>query len=138
MHTILIPAALNVLAIIACGLALWLGQPNHRLPQLPAKGLRPFDKQLTEFNKNAVFKTLDRIPLLRRSGNATVNDLGKALLIVLIISFVPAALTAPLFITLWASAFLLSLVAVILFMHPALSHRQSFKDNARGRSPLKH
>lgn len=131
--TILIPAVLNVLALVGCGLALWLGQANHKLPHIRGHNPRPLDAQLTSFNKNPLFRFIDRIPLFRRSGNASVNDLGKALFIMLTLSFIPTALVAPLAISLWASAFLLTLAAAILFMHPALSHRQSFIDNARAR-----
>jgi hypothetical protein len=135
--SLLIPIVLNVLALIGCGLSIWVGQDNHKAAKIPHKGPRLFDAELTAFNKNSLFRLLDRIPLLRRSGQGNVNDLTKALIITLIISFLPMALLTPLVIDLWASAFLLSLVASIIFMHPALSHRQRFADNLRGRSPFK-
>jgi hypothetical protein len=135
--SLLIPTVLNALALIACGLSIWVGQDNHKAAKIPSTGARPFDAELTAFNKNGFFRLLDRIPLLRRSGQGTVNDLTKGMIITLIISFLPTALLTPLVIDLWASAFLLSLSAAIIFMHPALSHRQHFADNLRGRSPFK-
>lgn len=135
MNGILLPAALNVLALIGCALAIWVGQDNHKAPQQPWN--RPFNDQLNSLNNNPAFRAADRIPLLRRSGKATVNDLAKALFITFLIAFLPGALAAPLPIVLWCSAFCFALIACILFMHPFLSHRQSFRDNARGRSPFK-
>lgn len=132
---ILIPAILNVIALLACGAALWVGWENHKAPRINNRS----SKLASELNNNAVFRCADKIPFFRRSGNASVVDLAKALGIVLVISFVPSIMlyAHSLDVILWASAILLLTIACILFMHPALSHRQSFGDNARGRSPFK-
>lgn len=131
--------AANALALTACVLGIRVGQNNHKFPQTQSKS--PLNSKIARasgsLNNNALFRALDRIPLFRRSGNASVNDLAKALSIVLFISFVPAIFSNPLNVVLTSSAILFSVVACILFMHPALSHRQSFLDNIRGRSLFK-
>jgi len=132
MNSVVLPAVLNVLALIGCALALWLGQDNHKAPQ----SFKKSSPVASGLNQNPLFRLIDRIPLIRRSGRATVNDLAKAMFITLLISFVPSALSMPLPLVLWSSGFLLTIVALVLIMHPALSGRQSFKDNLRGRSPF--
>lgn len=133
-----IAIALNVVALLLFGLTLWVGQDNHKAPTI-AGGRSPLSRQTVDaLQNNGLFRFFDRIPLFRRSGKATVNDLAKALVIMLIISAAPGLIGThlPLWGILFVTAFLMIVVDAILFMHPALSHRQSFADNARGRSPF--
>ncbi len=94
---------------------------------------------LKKFSNNPVFRLVDRIPGLRRSGTASLSDLAKALGITLALCFlmeIPQIIEHPM-------AFLISLivlvplVGVILLAHPFLSHRatlaQSFGFKKRAR-----
>lgn len=132
--SILVPLALSVVALFACAAALWVGESNTDVSPKRSDN----NERGTERPGNGLFRAFDRVPCLRRSGHASVNDLAKALFIVLAVSFIPGALAAgSAVVPLWWSATLLTAVACILFAHPFLSHRQSFRDNLRGRSPLK-
>lgn len=134
---ILLPALLNVAALIFCALAIWVGQNNHKAPPLPRRNPLPGQALANELNNSRAFRAVDRIPFVRRSGQSTVNDLAKVLFLMLAVSFLPTLPGASPVIALWASAILLWLVAFFLFMHPFLIGRQRVGDNLRGRSPFR-
>jgi hypothetical protein len=85
-------------------------------------------------NNNFLFRLLDRIPYIRRSGNATVIDLAKALVITLVLVL---AIEIPLYGMSGASIlavllFCVPIMAFILFLHPFLSHRKSLRETMTG------
>jgi hypothetical protein len=131
MVNIYLPAVIDIFGLIVIAVVIWAGQPNSVLPQVHKKSsARPSD-----FGLDGLFKFFDRFHL--RSGQATVNDLAKGIAITLLLGFVPWALLQPLPIALWSGALVELMVAGVLFMHPALSGAQSFKNNLAGQSPFK-
>jgi hypothetical protein len=81
---------------------------------------------VNRFNNNPIFRFLDKIPLIRRSGTASPLDLFKAMAFTLTFTII---LQAFLFgMTLAQLAIILIVCAPIvllaLFLHPFLSHRR--------------
>ncbi len=131
MMEIYVPAAIDVFGLIVIAVVMWAGQPNSELPQVHKKSsVRP-----DELGLDRLFKFLDRFHL--RSGKATINDLAKGVAITLLLGYVPWAVMQPLSLVLWSGMLVELMVVAVLFMHPALSGRQSFKNNLAGRSPFR-
>lgn len=81
-------------------------------------------------NNNPLFRLLDKIPLLRRSGKATIGDLAKAIGITLALVFLlqlPLILAQPMMFVM-TLVILVPLVGLILLAHPFLSHRKTFRE----------
>jgi hypothetical protein len=86
---------------------------------------------LDRFKNNALFRTWDKIPFLRRSGTASLGDLAKALGITLALIFLvntPTYIAHPLYL-LFTLAVLIPLVGLILLAHPFLSHRATLAES---------
>jgi len=130
---IIIPLIFVLLGLLACALAIWVGWENHHAPRIDNKQLSPAARN---FARNRLFRMVDHLPLIARSGNASIVDLSKAIFAMVGLSFLMSiALYAPsLPVMLWGAAILLTSCACVLFLHRSLSHRQRFNDNIKGRS----
>jgi hypothetical protein len=87
-------------------------------------------KMLKRLNNNPVFRFLDKIPGLRRSGTASLGDLGKALIITLTLCLLvqlPTFIAHPIYFVI-SMAVLVPLCLLILLAHPFLSHRATLRE----------
>ena len=86
---------------------------------------------LKKFRNNALFRLWDKIPYIRRSGNASLGDLAKALSITLLLIFIanaPTYIAHPAYLLL-SLAVIVPLVGLILIAHPFLSHRATLAES---------
>ena len=86
---------------------------------------------LKNFNKNPVFRLWDKIPFLRRSGTASLGDLGKALgitLTLVLLVNLPTYIAHPGYFAI-TLAVLVPIVGLILLAHPFLSHRATLAES---------
>ncbi len=86
---------------------------------------------LDKFRNNAVFRLWDKIPFLRRSGTASLGDLGKALgitLALVLLVNLPTYIAHPGYFAI-TLAVLVPVVGLILLAHPFLSHRATLAES---------
>jgi hypothetical protein len=86
---------------------------------------------LKKLNNNPVFRLWDKIPFLRRSGTASIGDLGKALgitmALVLLVNL-PMYIAHPIYLLI-TLAVVGPLIGLILLAHPFLSHRATLAES---------
>jgi len=86
---------------------------------------------LKNLNNNPVFRLWDKIPFLRRSGTASLADLGKALgitMALILLVNLPTYILHPIYL-LVTLAVVVPLIGLILLAHPFLSHRATLAES---------
>ncbi len=86
---------------------------------------------LKKLKNNPLFRLWDKIPFLRRSGTASVGDLGKALgitMTLILLVNLPQYIAHPIYLVI-TLAVVGPLIGLILLAHPFLSHRATLAES---------